>query len=53
MAKSNAVFTPIKSRRTFEAVYEQIKKMIFDEVYQSGDRLPPEAELASQLGVDC
>jgi len=51
MVESKAVFTPIKSRRTFEAVYEQIKKMIFDGVYQSGDRLPPETELAAQFGV--
>jgi len=51
MVEPKAVFTPIKSRRTFEAVSEQIKKMIFDGVYQSGDRLPSEAELASQFEV--
>lgn len=51
MFESKAVFTPIKNRRTFEAVSEQIKKMIFEGVYQSGDRLPSEIELASQFEV--
>ena len=51
MAEPKAVFTPIKYRRTFEEVSEQIKKMIFDGVYHSGDKLPSEAELASQFGV--
>ncbi len=46
-----AVFTPIKSPRTFEEVSNQIKKLIFDGVFKPGDKLPPEVELAQQFNV--
>ena len=52
MSPSNkAVFTPIKSRRTFEQVSNRIKKLIFDGVFKPGDKLPPEIELAHQFQV--
>ncbi len=46
-----AVFTPIKSPRTFEEVSNRIKKLIFDGVFKPGDKLPPETELAQQFNV--
>lgn len=46
-----AVFTPIKSSRTFEEVSNRIKKCIFDGVFKPGDKLPPETELAQQFNV--
>jgi len=46
-----AVFTPIKSPRTFEEVSNQIKKLIFDGVFKPGDKLPPEIEIAQQFNV--
>jgi DNA-binding FadR family transcriptional regulator len=45
------LFSPIKSRRTFEEVSTEIKKLIFDGVLKPGDRLPSETELARQFGV--
>jgi GntR family transcriptional repressor for pyruvate dehydrogenase complex len=45
------VFTPIKSPRTFEAVSNRIKKLIFDGVFKPGDKLPPEIEIAQQFNV--
>lgn len=44
-------FNPIKSKRAFEEVSNQIKKLIFEGVFKPGDRLPPEAELAQQFNV--
>jgi DNA-binding FadR family transcriptional regulator len=46
-----AVFTPIKSPRTFEEVSNRIKKLIFEGVFKPGDKLPPETELAQQFNV--
>ena len=45
------IIEPIKSSRAFEQVSEQIKKMIFDRVFQADDKLPSEAELANKFGV--
>jgi len=45
------LFNPIKSRRTFEEVSTEIKKLIFNGVLKPGDRLPSETELARQFGV--
>jgi DNA-binding FadR family transcriptional regulator len=44
-------FNPIKSKRAFEEVSNQIKKLIFNGVFRPGDRRPPEAELAQQFNV--
>jgi len=44
-------FTPIKSRRTFEQVSNEIKKFIFDGIFKPGDKLPSEKELAQQFRV--
>ncbi|MEJ2098254.1 MAG: GntR family transcriptional regulator [Deltaproteobacteria bacterium] len=44
-------FSPIKNRRTFEQVSNEIKKFIFNGIFKPGDKLPPEKELAQQFRV--
>jgi len=44
-------FSPVESRRSFERVSEQLKEAIVDGRLKSGDRLPPETELAARLKV--
>lgn len=45
------MFQPYKGRRAFEDIAAQIKKAILSERLSSGDRLPPERELAEQFQV--
>jgi GntR family transcriptional regulator, transcriptional repressor for pyruvate dehydrogenase complex len=45
------IFSPVRSKRTFEDVSSQIKGLILEGVLQSGDRLPPEGELSEQFKV--
>ncbi|MTI65786.1 MAG: FadR family transcriptional regulator [Firmicutes bacterium] len=45
------MFKPIKNKKVYEHVIEQIQNMIIDGVLKQGDRLPSERELASQLNV--
>jgi len=47
----NDPFSPVESRRSFERVSEQLKEAIVDGRLKSGDRLPPETELAAKLHV--
>ena len=47
----SALFTPIRVERVADKVAEQLKKLIADGVVKVGDRLPPERELAEQMGV--
>lgn len=51
MGKSKILFNPILSKRTFEEVSYEIKRLIFQKILKPGDRLPPESELASQFHV--
>lgn len=51
MGVVRAIFTPVKSKRTFEEVSSKIKNLIFDGTLKPGDRLPSESELAVQFGV--
>ncbi len=44
-------FQPVRARRAFEAVVEQIVDLIRGGDLHAGDRLPGERELAEQLGV--
>lgn len=44
-------FAPVRRRRVFEQVADQIKREILAGNLKSGDRLPPERELAQQFGV--
>jgi GntR family transcriptional repressor for pyruvate dehydrogenase complex len=46
-----AQFTAIKATRISDTVIQQIEKMILDGALQPGERLPPERELAEQLGI--
>jgi GntR family transcriptional regulator, transcriptional repressor for pyruvate dehydrogenase complex len=45
------LFTPIRVERVADKVAEQLKKLISDGVMKVGERLPPERELAEQMGV--
>lgn len=45
------IFTPVKSKRTFEEVSASIKELILDGTLKVGDRLPPETQLAQQFNV--
>jgi DNA-binding FadR family transcriptional regulator len=44
-------FQPVQSQRLYEKVAEQIGLLIAAGEFKFGDRLPPERELARQLGV--
>ena len=45
------LFTPIRIERVADKVAQQLKKLISDGVVKVGGRLPPERELAEQMGV--
>lgn len=49
--KPTALFAPLKTKRAFEEISAEIKRMIFSGVLKPGDRLPSESELGSQFGV--
>lgn len=51
MKAQENLFSPIKSKRTFEEVSSKIKRLIFDGVLKPGDRLPSEIELSNQFNV--
>ena len=45
------VFEPVRTRRTFEAVCDQIRRHVADGSLQPGHRLPGERELAEQFDI--
>lgn len=45
------MFQPVRTRRAFEAVCEQIRRQVADGVLLPGDRLPGERELAEEFDV--
>ncbi len=45
-------FEPIKRTSASQQVMQQIQSLIFSGAYRPGDRLPPERELAAELGVN-
>jgi DNA-binding FadR family transcriptional regulator len=47
----SALFSPVKSKRTFEEVSDSIKELILNGTLKVGDRLPSETELAQQFNV--
>lgn len=51
VTKKQTLFSPILSKRTFEEISSEIKKLIFKGVLKPGDRLPSESELAAQFKV--
>ena len=46
---SKALFTPAKTQRASEAIYNQIYPKIISGELRPGDRLPPERELADMF----
>src|SRR5215475_9157308 len=51
-AQASAVkFRPIHTRRAFEEICERIREQLALGVLKPGDKLPPERDLAQQLGV--
>lgn len=45
------MFRPLRTKKAFEEVTAEIKKLIFEGILKPGDRLPKEDELAKQFGV--
>lgn len=45
------LFEPVRTRRTFEAVCDQIRQQVADGSLQPGHRLPGERELAEQFDI--
>ncbi|WP_273327047.1 FadR/GntR family transcriptional regulator [Vallitalea guaymasensis] len=45
------IFSPVKNKKIYEYVIEQIQKMILEGTLKEGDRLPAERELTDLLGV--
>ena len=50
-ATTPVTFRPIRTRRAFEEICERIREQLALGVLKPGDKLPPERELAQQLGV--
>lgn len=50
-ADAPALFAPVQTRRAFEAICDSIRQRIAEGALKPGDKLPPERELALQLGV--
>jgi len=50
-ASAKVIFARIRSRRTFEEVCSEIKKLIIKGILRPGNKLPSESELARQFGV--
>ncbi|SDV47179.1 FadR/GntR family transcriptional regulator [Chitinasiproducens palmae] len=48
---SRASFSPIKTKRAFEEVCDQVRREVALGKLRPGDRLPPERDFAEQLGV--
>ncbi|MGE5422303.1 MAG: FadR/GntR family transcriptional regulator [Ignavibacteriales bacterium] len=44
-------FKPIKTKKIYEEIVDQIKDMISSGTFKPGDRLPSEREMSSMLGV--
>lgn len=45
------MFTPVRTRRSFEEALDQIAERITTGDLQVGDRLPPEREIAAAMGI--
>lgn len=51
MSEPTPVFAPVRMRRAFEAICDQIRQQVADGLLLAGDRLPSEKQLAEQFGV--
>ncbi|WP_432666111.1 FadR/GntR family transcriptional regulator [Wukongibacter baidiensis] len=45
------MFTPIKNKKLYQLVIDQIQEMILDGKLKKGDKLPSERDLSNQLGI--
>lgn len=50
-ANGGPVFKPVRTRRAFEAVCDQIRRQVADGSLQPGHRLPGERDLAAQFDI--
>ena len=50
-APTPLIFRPIRTRRAFEEICQRIREQLALGVLKPGDKLPPERDLAQQLGV--
>ncbi|MEZ5727348.1 MAG: GntR family transcriptional regulator [Burkholderiaceae bacterium] len=50
-ARAELEFTPVKSRRLFEQICEQIRAEVESGALRPGDKLPAERDLAARFGV--
>src|SRR6201987_4139617 len=50
-APASPTFRPIHTRRAFEEICGRIREQLALGVLKPGDKLPPERDLAQQLGV--
>jgi GntR family transcriptional repressor for pyruvate dehydrogenase complex len=51
MSDDKRLFHPIKGKRVFEEVSQKIKELVINGVFEPGDRLPSEMEIAKQFNV--
>ncbi len=51
MEEKTVYFNPIKSKRSFDEIATEIKKMIVEGIFKPGDKLPSESEIARQFNV--
>ena len=49
--RSQPRFAPIRTKRVFEEICEQVRREMAAGTLRPGDKLPPERELALKLGV--
>ena len=49
--RSQPQFAPIRTKRVFEEICEQVRREMATGTLRPGDKLPPERELATKLGV--
>jgi DNA-binding FadR family transcriptional regulator len=49
--RSHPQFAPIRTKRVFEEICEQVRREMAAGSLRPGDKLPPERELAAKLGV--
>lgn len=45
------MFESVNTKKNYEQIVEQIQELILDGTFQKGDKLPPERELTTKLGV--
>lgn len=49
MRPRRPLFIPLRSKRTFEEIADQIRELIYSGVFKPGDKLPSEREMATEF----